>query len=231
MDIIDHNHHAFKKRWEKLKDGNQYNGAYFYSQEIVNNIIPNVHTKKPWNWMTVSVPTIAKDRTVFFVHDNTFKLWKNFECLKSRKQFVFVCGWEKAVKELKKRGFKNVIYLPRSVDVEYVKQFRVPEKTKEAAFCGRKATLTRDVQRKRFPPGIDFIYGLPREEFLQKMAQYKKVYAIGRVAIEAKVLGCEIGVYDTRYPDPNYWKILDNSVAAKILERKLNELDEKWGIE
>ena len=228
MEIIDHNHRYFKQKWLKLKNGDQYNGAYYYSQEIVDNIIPNVHTEKPWNWMTVTVAPIAKDRTVFFVHDNTGKLWKNFECLKSRKQFVFVCSWEGTVNRLKKRGFKNVIYLPLSVDVEYVKQFRIPEKTKEAAFCGRRAALRRDIQYKRIPPGVDYICGLPREKFLQKMAQYKTVYAVGRCAIEAKILGCEVGVYDSRRPDPNYWKILDNRVAAKMLERKLNELDEKW---
>lgn len=26
----------------------KYNGAYYYSQEIVNNIIPNVKTNRPW---------------------------------------------------------------------------------------------------------------------------------------------------------------------------------------
>ena len=39
----------------------------------------------------------------------------------------------------------------------------------------------------------------------------------GRTAIQAKILGCEIGVHDTRYPDPSIWKIVDNKEAAKMV--------------
>ena len=59
------------------------------------------------------------------------------------------------------------------------------------------------------------------------MSKYKKIYAVGRTAIQAKLLGCEIGVYDERFPDPNFWKIVDCKAAAKILQDKLNEIDKE----
>ena len=53
--IIDHTHPLYKSR---LKDAgnNKYNGAYYYSKEIVKNIIPNVKTDR--NWITVNLPNI-----------------------------------------------------------------------------------------------------------------------------------------------------------------------------
>ena len=77
------------------------------------------------------------------------------------------------------------------------------------------------------PIDIDYIEGLPREELLAEMAKYKKVYAVGRTAIEAKILGCEVLPYDDRYPDPEIWQVLDNRDAAKILQEKLDEIDKK----
>mgnify|MGYP003308040885 CR=1 FL=1 len=35
--IIDHNHLFYRRRWALAGDA-RYNGAYYYSQEIVNNI-------------------------------------------------------------------------------------------------------------------------------------------------------------------------------------------------
>ena len=57
------------------------------------------------------------------------------------------------------------------------------------------------------------------------MADYKKVYCTGRTALQAKVLGCEIGVHDPNFPDPRIWKVIDNRDAAKMLQDILNEID------
>ena len=71
-----------------------------------------------------------------------------------------------------------------------------------------------------FPPA-----DLEREELLKFIAPYKECYAIGRCALEAMVLGCKIKPFlMDRYPDPNYWKILDNKNAAKILQEELDKL-------
>ena len=39
--IIDHNDRRYRDKWN-LMECNKYNGAFYYSKEIVANIIPNV---------------------------------------------------------------------------------------------------------------------------------------------------------------------------------------------
>ena len=77
------------------------------------------------------------------------------------------------------------------------------------------------------PKECDILTNMPQHRLLREMAQYRKVYCTGRSAIQAKILGCEIGVHDPNFPDPRFWKILDNKDAAKILQEKLNEIERK----
>lgn len=58
--IIDHDHPAYKKKWDALGMG-RYNGAFYYSKEIVKNIIPNVDTDR--NWVTILVPNTCVDHS------------------------------------------------------------------------------------------------------------------------------------------------------------------------
>ena len=41
------------------------------------------------------------------------------------------------------------------------------------------------------------------------MARYRYVYAVGLTALEAKVLGCNVLPYDSRFPDPSVWVVRD----------------------
>jgi hypothetical protein len=61
--------------------------------------------------------------------------------------------------------------------------------------------------------------------FLGELAKYKEVYAVGRVALEAKVLGAEILPYDDRFPDADFWEVRDNSEVVPILQKMLDEID------
>ena len=212
--IIDHTHRDYLKKWEKLSSG-KHNGAFYYSQEIVENIIPNVETDR--NWITVNVQGVGCNHATVFIHNNVKP--SNYDWLRKYDDLVLVCGIKETVKKVSHLG--RAIYLPLSVDVDYVKQFRVEEKTKDAAFVGRKSKL----QYGSVPGGVDIISGLPREELLQTMAEYKTVYAVGRVAIEAVVLGCKLKAYDRRYPDIRRWRVLDNRDAAKLLQRELDKID------
>ena len=110
--------------------------------------------------------------------------------------------------------------MPLSIDVENVKSYIRP-KTKGAAFVGRPA------KRKGLilPDDIDYIEGLPRTRLLKAMAEYQDVYAVGRTAIEALALGCNVKAYDPRFPDPQRWKVLDNKDAAKILQEQIDAID------
>lgn len=213
--IIDHTHPEYIRKWQNA-GLNQFNGAYYYSQEIVENIIPNIETDR--NWITVNVKGVGCDHAIMFIHNNLYA--SNYDWLRfyGYKDLVLVCGIPETVEKVSHLG--KAIYLPISVDVDYVKQFRT-EKTKEAAFVGRPS-------KKKYgelPDGIDYLEGLPREELLKRMAEYKTVYAVGRCAIEAKILGCKLKAYDERFPKVSRWKVLDNMDAVKILQEQLDQID------
>ena len=216
MVLIDHTHPQYIRKWSSCGN-NKFNGAYYYSQEIVKNIIPNVETSR--NWITVNIKGIGCDHAVVFIHNNRHP--SNYDWLKfyGYKDLVLVCGIPETCEKVAHLG--KAIYLPLSVDVDYIKQFRVEEKTKEAAFVGRP------VKKKygELPDGIDYLEGLPRDELLRAMADYKTVYAVGRCAIEAKVLGCKLKAYDERFPKVSRWKVLDNRKAAKLLQAELDRID------
>lgn len=214
--IIDHTHKAYRLKWANAGK-NKFNGAFYYSKEIVENIIPNVETDR--NWITVNIPGVGCDHAVVFIHNN--KHPENYEWLKRYKDLILVCGIPETVEKVAHLG--HAIYLPLSVDVDYVKQFRVEEKTKEIAFVGRPAKR-KDAD---LPDGVDYIEALPRPKMLEAMAQYKTVYAVGRCAIEAKILNCRLKAYDPRFPKVSRWKVFDNKDAAKKLQEEIDRIDGK----
>lgn len=205
--IISHEHELYHAE-------NINNGAYHYSCEIVENFIPNITTTR--NWVTIKVDELCLDHSIYFVHNNIHTEIYNF--LRKYKDLVLVCGIPETVEKVKHLG--RAIYLPLSVDVKYVEPFRC-EKTKQKAFVGR--------QQKRlaysFPSNVDLIENLDRDELLTEMAKYRQVYAVGRTAIEAKILDCEVLPYDIRFKDPKRWVVKDNSEAVLILQKLLDEID------
>lgn len=213
--IIDHDHPHYHLKWDNAGP-NKHNGAYYYSQEICKNIIPRVKTD--YNWVTVNIEGAACDHAIVFIHNNLCP--KRYAWLENYKDLVLVCGVEETMAKVAHLG--QPIYLPLSVDVEEVSRYRT-EKTKDTAFVGRPAK--RNYTGVDLPLGIEFLENLPRTKLLAAMAEYRNVYAVGRCAIEAKVLGCQVKAYDPRFPDPGRWKVLDNKDAAKILQKELNKLN------
>lgn len=214
--IISVNHKAYVRKRNRLKKGSRHNGAYYYAKEIEQNIIPNVQTDR--NWVLVNIPPYGADHAIVFIHNNLHP--ENYEWLKKYNDLILVCGVEETCDKVKHLG--TPIYLPLSVDVDYVKQFKLPKSERQGiAYVGRPAKKFGF----EFPEGTDMIEGLPRDALLEKMAHYETVYAVGRTAIEAKCLGCKLKAYDDRYPKVSKWKSFDNKKAAKILQEKLNEID------
>lgn len=212
--IIDHNTEKYRKRWENA-GSDKWNGAYYYSKEIVENIIPRVKTSR--NWVTVNQPGECYNHAVVFIHNNKYP--EAYAWLKKYKDLVLVVGAPQTVEKVQHLA-AHTIYLPLSVDVEYVEQFKRP-KTKENAFVGRPEKLVG----VDLPIGLEVLTDLPRESLLPQVAEFKKVYAVGRCAIEARILGCDIGVYDPRYPDADLWQVIDNKDAAKMLQKELDKID------
>lgn len=216
--IIDHTHPAYKAKWDTLGD-DRWNGAYYYSKEIVENIIPNVKTDR--NWVTIRLANNKEhpDHAIVFIHNNRNPNY--YEYLRNYKDCILVCGLPSTAENVS--FFGKSIYLPLSVDVKHVEQFKVDEKTKEAAFAGRKVKMA--YATTSMPKDVDILTGMEQDDLLKEMAKYKKIYATGRTAIQAKILGCEIGVMDVRFRDPSVWKVVDNLEAAKMLQKMLDEID------
>lgn len=213
--IYSHTSKPYRAKW-KLSGDDKFNGAYYYSQELVANIIPNVETNRPW--VTINAPSQCEDHSIVFIHNNIDT--SLYDWMSIYDDLILVCGVESTCEKVAHLG--KAIYLPLSIDVAEVEEHKVDKKTKKVAFVGRKMKRTFNL-----PDGIDHLEGMPRELLLDEMAKYKKVFAVGRCALEAKVLGCEILPYDDRFPDPSVWEVLDNKEAAKILQSKLDEIDGK----
>ena len=221
MKIFSHESHEYTYR--SLGVGHR-NGAYYYSKEIVENIIPRVATNR--NWITVNIPGRCWDHSIVFIHNNLNPKW--YKWLNNYEDLVLVCSMRWAKDNMEKMCPKHhVIYLPLSVDTKYVEQFRTP-KTKDSAYAGRLVKLSKKVpkERRNIPDGIDKLGGMEREDLLKAMAPYRKIYAVGRTAIEAKILGCEIGIYNNLCPEDE-WEVYDNSEAALLLQEALDIIDEK----
>ena len=213
--IIGTKHPSYRIRRSGMKGG-KFNGAYYYALEIEKNIIPNIRTDRAW--VLLNCRGFAFNHSIVFIHNNLHP--ENYEWLKffGFQDLILVCGIPETCEKVKHLG--RTIYLPLSIDVQEVTQYKT-EKTKEAAFVGR-AVKRRGL---KFPETVDYIEGLERAELLQEMAKYKTVYAVGRCAIEAKALGCDVKAYDPRFPDPSIWKVIDNKDAAAILQKQLDEID------
>lgn len=210
--IINHNN-AIYRHILSLQFMNKYNGAFYYSQEICDRIIPNIETD--YNWITVNVRDVGCDHAIVFIHNNQFP--QNYDWLSKYKDLILVCGVLETCEKVAHLG--RTIYLPLSINVEEVMSHQMP-KTKDTAYAGRPSKH----KGIRLPDNIDYLQGIPRPTLLRRMSEYRNIYAVGRTAIEAKALGCSILPYDPRYPDPERWEVIDNLDAAEMLQKELDTL-------
>lgn len=202
------------------RDG-KYNGAYYYSKEIVKNIIPRVKTDR--NWITIRLPEmkVHPDHSIIFIHNNRNPNYYRY--LKDYKDCLLICSLKSTAENLSFYG--RTIYLPLSIDVNSVEKYRVKEKTKDIAYAGRALKL--NYMNNRVPKGTTILSGMPQSKLLREMAKYQTIYASGRTAMQAKVLNCKVLPHETNFPDSNFWKVLDNKDAAKILQEKISIIDGK----
>lgn len=219
MIVMSHEHSSYSNKRNKLRYG-RHNGAYYYSVDIVKNIIPNVKTDRNWDTVGLFDSKCDRNHSIVFIHHNIDL--NTYAWLKRYDDVVAICGTEKAYKEMKELGYATPIYLPLSVDVKEVKKHE-KAKTKKVCHVGNIWSFKRN-ELAKLPEDVDFIHDLERGELLDKLAEYEECYAIGRCAIEAKILGCKILPFTKRFPDPSVWEVLDNKDAAKILQRELDKI-------
>lgn len=222
IDTTDPNYVAYCKNYHQNGKG-AHNGAYYYSKEIVKNIIPNVKTNRPWDTLGMKFVR-SGDHAIVFLHHN-LDHDRTYRHLQKFNDLAYVCSVKQTYEWAQKQSNGHAIFLPLSIDTEYVKRFKT-KKTKQACYAGNKWAFKLPDLKKYIPEGVDFPpENLPREELLKFIAPYKACYAVGRTAIEARCLGAEIKICDSRYLDPSVWRVIDNKEAAKILQYELDLLD------
>ncbi len=211
--IIDYQHPAYQMKYRAMYGGNgKYNGAYYYSKEIRELLIPKIKTDR--NWVTINIPGFGADHSIVFVHNNLAT--DHYDWMAKYKDLVLVVGVPETASKVAHLG--KTIYLPLPIDEANVAQYIV-EKDKEVCYAGRgRKFVGKKVEG-------DPICDVPREEMLERMAHYKKCYAVGRTAIEARILGCEILPYDERFPDTSIWQPFTYEDAAARLQKELDMID------
>lgn len=214
--IIDHTHPEYMKR-RKALGAAKFNGCYYYSKEIVENIIPRVKTDRDWNTVGRDVDGMH-DGMIVFLHDN-LSPW-HYDWLKNYNDLILVCSSQYVADSVKFWG--KPIVLPMSIDTEYVKKFRVAKKTRGTCFVGN--VWVKANNNCRVPDGVDYLSEMARPKLLKTIAQYRKAYAIDRCAQECQVLGCELLELKVNYGCDST-NVLDNRDAAKILQQKLDEVE------
>lgn len=225
IDTTDPNYIAYCKNFHPKGSG-AHNGAYYYSKEIVKNIIPNVKTARPWDTLGMKFLR-TNDHSIVFLHHN-INHEKTYQWLRNYKDLVLVCSTKATLAWAKTVRGSHAVYLPLSIDVDYVKAFK-REKTKEVCYAGNLWSFKKPDIEKYVPDEADFPpKNLPREDLLRFVAPYKICYAIGRTAMEAAVLGCEVKNCDSRYMGVE-WPPLDNLDAARLLQSLLDKIDSLTG--
>lgn len=221
IDTENPNYIAYCKMYHQKNRGH-FNGAYYYSKEIVKNIIPNVITDRDWD--TLGMKFIrTNNHSIVFLHHN-LNHEKVYHWLRGYRDLVLVCSTQLTYDWAKTVIGCHAVYLPLSIDMEYVRQFQA-EKTKDACYAGNLWSFKKKDIERYVPEGTDFPpKNIPREELLRFIAPYRICYAIGRSAMEAKALGCEVKNCDSRYYGVE-WPVLDNKEAASLLQETLDQID------
>ena len=194
------------------------NGALIYSINICKYIIPKIKTDR--NWVTINIHK-ACDHSIVFIHSNV-DIDERYSFLKDYKDLILVCSQKSTMMKVRKYG--HAIYLPLSVDVNYIKSFR-RLKDRDTCYAGRKNKINSESLKNK--SGVDYICDYTHKGLLETIARYKKVYAVGLTAIEAKILGCQILPYDERFPDVSVWKVRDCKDMIEEFQNKLDKIERR----
>ena len=190
------------------------NGAYWYSKELAENILPKIKTNRPF--VTINLNPFCIDNAIVFIHNNLDQ--SGYEWLKQYKNLICLCSKIETVCNLIEILPKaHIVYLPMSIDTNYIKQFKAKRKTKQACYFGRGATVPHNL-----PENVKILGTGEREASLKEVAKYKTVYARGRCLLEAKCLGCNTVNTSERTGSE---ELLDNKDAIKLLQKIINEID------
>lgn len=209
MQIISHKDKDYKMPCE--------NGAHIYSQLICKYFVPNIITNR--NWVTINCGK-AVNNSIVFIHSN-LNTEKKYAYLKDYKNLILICSQKSTCKAVENLG--KTLYLPLSIDLDYIKSFRSNIKDRQCCYAGRKGKCGMGL----LPKHIDYLYDITHEELLTRMAHYLYVYAVGLTALEAKALGCNVLPYDQRFPDPSVWIVRDIKQMIPEFQNALDKIERR----
>ena len=203
--------------WTKLKIPHT-NGAYWYSKELLDRVVPKIKTDR--NWVLINAEHSCTDHAIVFIHNNAHP--ERYEWLAPFKDLVLVCSTVKTLNTMIEMFPKaHSIFIPLSIDVDDVKQFKAKKKTKNICYYGRLEKCPQEILEDET---IDKLGDGDRDKLLKQVAKYKTVYAIGRCALEAQALGCDVKSHSGEYEGVKF-ELLDNEDIIPELQRLLNEID------
>lgn len=194
------------------------NGAYWYSKELLERVIPKIKTKR--DWVLINAEHQCSDHSIVFIHNNAHP--ERYEWLAPYKDLILVCSTNKTLETMIEMYPKyHCIFIPLSIDIDYVKQFKAKRKTKKVCYYGRLEKCPEEIMED---DTIDKLGDGERDEMLKQVSKYKKVYAIGRCNLEAQALGCEVKSHQGEYEGVTF-ELKDNTEIIPDLQRILNEID------
>lgn len=211
-------------QWRDKQTHGKENGAYYYSKEIEENILPELGFDLSGMFFITAGAVLYSareipDGTIVICHDN--RSTKRSYGKLFGKNVIWVCSKHATVETLKGYG-ERAVYVPLSIDTEYVKQFK-RKKTKDTAYVGNAWAFKREYLNS-LPVDIEQLSDMPRVELLKEMAKYKRVIGEGRCLMEAQILGCktEVPKYDGH--ESLYVEALDNREAIKYWREALEPI-------
>lgn len=211
-------------QWRDKQTYGKENGAYYYSKEIEENILPELKLNMFFITAGAAIytPQEIPDGAIVICHDN--RSTKQSYGKLFGKGMIWVCSKHSTVETLEGYG-ERAVYVPLSIDTEYIKKFK-RKKTKDTAYVGNAWAFKREYLNS-LPIDIEQLSGMPREKLLKEMAKYKHVIAEGRVLQEAQILGCktEVPKYDRH--ESVYVEALDNREAVKYWRKALEPIAEE----
>lgn len=213
MTIISH----LSPEWIKLQIPHQ-NGAYWYSKELEENIIPHIKTDR--NWILINAEHACLNHSIVFIHNNAHP--ERYEWLASFKDLILVCSTIKTLETMIEMYPKfHSIFIPLSIDIDHVKQFKPKRKSKKTCYYGR---LEKCPEKIMEDDSIVKLGDDNRDKLLKEVGKFKTVYAIGRCALEALALGCKVIAHEGEYEGVKF-TLTDNKEVIPELQRLLNEID------
>lgn len=192
--------------WRAKQGMARNNGAYWYAKEIEDIILPELKHLNLWINTVGSRFLSPRDiprGAVIVCHDNINTVRTYMRLFKL--DVLWICSKQSVADTLIKHGEKAV-YIPLSIDVEYVEQFKRKRRTKDIAYVGNAWGFKKEYLSS-MPSNIVQLNGMDRDDLLKEMSKYRTIIAEGRCLLEAKVLGAK-----TELPTHGYGDIVDREV-------------------